>query len=245
MIFVKKLDKDTLSFPPVACALDDPNGLLALGGDLSVDRLLLAYQSGIFPWYSKNQPLLWWSPDPRAILFPDQFHLSRSLQKAFKNPWFDITFDRAFEQVMHACAQPRKEDKDTWILPEMLEAYQQLFSKGFAHSVEVWHNQTLVGGVYGLAIGQIFFAESMFHFKTNASKIALTALCAWLKVWRYQLIDCQFLTSHLESLGVIEVSRDDYMSLLKQSVNKEPKHDAWNANTSLNSPDFFIETHRA
>lgn len=218
---------DALEFPPLSQALDEPNGLLAVGGDLSIERLLLAYRSGIFPWYSENQPILWWSPDPRAVLYPDQLHIARRLQRYVKQHPLNITFDQAFLEVMQGCAAPRKADDGTWILPEMQEAYHRLFEAGYAHSVEVWQDAELIGGLYGVAIGQIFFAESMFSRQTNASKLALIALCHFCKIWNYQLIDCQMMNAHLKTLGVIEISRDHYLRLLKKWIQKLPRHDAW------------------
>jgi len=201
------------AFPSVQQALLEPNGLLAMGGCLSEKRLLAAYRLGIFPWYNPGEPILWWSPDPRMVLFPDELKISRSLQKALRQNRFELSFDRAFGEVVKACAAPRDGADGTWISPEINEAYQRLHQSGMAHSVEAWLNGDLVGGLYGVAIGQVFFGESMFHRVTDASKVAFACLVDNLKAWNYQLIDCQVRTEHLASLGARELPRHGFTEL--------------------------------
>jgi len=208
------LSSDRLEFPPTDQALVDPNGLLAGGGDLSPERLLYAYRRGIFPWYEVGQPILWWSPNPRALLFPERFHLSRSLRKLLRNCPFEVTADWDFKGVMNACAQPRTYAHGTWITPEMNTAYTELHRLGYAHSIEVWRQGQLVGGLYGLALGRVFFGESMFSRVSNGSKVAFAHLVAQLRAWRFQLIDCQVSSSHLFSLGAEERPRADFEQML-------------------------------
>jgi leucyl/phenylalanyl-tRNA--protein transferase len=200
-------------FPDPQFAETEPNGLLALGGDLSPERLLAAYRQGVFPWYSQGQPLLWWSPDPRLVLFPERLHLSRSLGKALRQTQAEIRFDHSFGQVIRACAAPRARQDGTWINPEMLAAYSELHRLGHAHSVEVWQAGELVGGLYGIALGRIFFGESMFSRAENASKMALAGLVHALGN-RLDLIDCQVRTLHLVSLGAEEIPRQDFLQRL-------------------------------
>lgn len=207
--------QDKPSFPSPLNALSEPAGLIQIGGSLSPDWLLYAYRRGIFPWYSSEDPILWWSPDPRTILYPQSFKKSRSLAKVMRNAGFTVTFDTAFDQVIDLCAATRDE---TWILPEMIDAYHQLYQLGYAHSVEVWRNNCLVGGLYGLALGKMFFGESMFSKESNASKVALASLCEQLLAWDYLAIDCQFSTEHLCSLGAEPVSREAFLGLLKKSL---------------------------
>ncbi len=205
------------AFPDVELALREPDGLLALGGDLSQERLLAAYQQGIFPWYSEGQPILWWSPDPRMVLFPQDIKISRSLNKTLRKQIFDCTFDQQFEQVIIECSRPRLEkgklQTETWILDDMIDAYVKLHHAGYAHSVECWHDNKLVGGLYGVAIGKIFFGESMFSRKNDASKVALVFLAQSLQQAGYQLIDCQVYTSHLASMGAILIPRKEFIQL--------------------------------
>lgn len=203
-------------FPPVDKALREPDGLLAVGGCLSKERLLNAYRHGIFPWYNPGEPILWWSPDPRLVLFPDQLIVSRSLRKTLRKNIFLITFDKAFNEVIAACAQPRKEAGGTWITEEINQAYNELHSLGIAHSAEAWLNGELVGGLYGIALGQVFFGESMFHTKTDASKVVFATLVEQLKSLNYKLIDCQVHSRHLESFGAQEIDRSDFTKLLDQ-----------------------------
>ena len=193
------LDPDQLWFPPADQALDDPDGLLAVGGDLSTERLKLAYRSGIFPWFTDEQPILWWSPDPRCVLFPDQVHVSRSLKRTLNSQPFEITLDRDFAGVMRHCAHTRSEG--TWITNGMMAAYGRLHSQGVAHSVEAWNREgDLVGGLYGVALGQCFFGESMFSLATNASKVIMVYLARHLELWGYRVMDCQ-----VESLSLIHI----------------------------------------
>ncbi len=202
------------SFPPVSQALDEPNGLLAVGGDLSPQRLLEAYRRGIFPWYSEGQPILWWSPDPRLVLFPSELRISRSLRKVINKGMFRITVDQAFPEVISACAGPREGEPGTWITSPMREAYLQLHRLGWARSVEAWHEGRLVGGLYGVAIGQVFFGESMFYRMANASKVAFVTFVEQLREGGCALIDCQVTTPHLLSLGAREISRTEFVENL-------------------------------
>lgn len=215
------------AFPPVENALDDPDGLLAVGGCLSPSRIINAYRHGIFPWFSADQPILWWSPNPRLILVPGKFKLSRSLKKKIRKGVFSITFDTAFPAVVEACSGPRQDQTETWITEEMKEAYNKLHQMKYAHSIEAWYDNRMVGGLYGIAIGRVFFGESMFHWKTDASKIAFAYLVDKLIEWRYQLIDCQVHTNHLISLGAEEISRNRFTYLLNDLCNKPPDPDAW------------------
>lgn len=213
MMQLFKLSPNTTLFPPVEKALADPNGLLAFGGDLSPGRLLAAYRDGIFPWYSPGDPILWWSPDPRAILQPEALHISRSLHKFMRKQPFRITLNHAFAAVIHACANARQQG--TWISPEMIAAYCALHQQGHAHSIEVWHNDELVGGLYGIAQGKLFCGESMFSSHDNASKCALVALVTHFVRCGGQLLDCQVLNAHTASLGATEVSRPAYLKALR------------------------------
>ena len=211
-------DPDT-PFPPASMAETDPDGLLAIGGDLSETRLLNAYRAGIFPWFSENQPLLWWSPDPRTLLFPDRLHVSRSLRKTLRRKVFDVTFDTAFEQVIRHCAViPRAGQNGTWITNEMLKAYSSLHRQGHAHSVEVWHGGELAGGLYGVAIGAAFYGESMFSRRRDASKIALVKLVDKLAAAGFLFVDCQVVTGHLLSLGAETVDRTTFLRINSQAV---------------------------
>ncbi len=209
-------------FPPLTRALLEPNGLLAAGGELSAERLIDAYQHGIFPWYSADQPLLWWSPDPRMVLMPSELKISRSLGKRLHKPDFEVRIDSAFETVMRACAAPRDGQAGTWITDDMVAAYTELHRRGLAHSVETWIDGELAGGLYGVALGRMFYGESMFMRATDASKIALAHLARQLHRWGFGLIDCQMQTSHLASLGAREIPRDDFVRQLTVLVNCEP-----------------------
>lgn len=204
---------DKLVFP--SPELSEDNGLLAVGGDLSEKRLLLAYSKGIFPWFSAGQPILWWSPDPRLVLFPDELKVSRSLKQAMKKNVFKITTDTVFDSVIRQCAQVcRRDGGGTWITAEMIKAYMRLYHSGYAHSVESWFDGELVGGLYGVAIGKVFFGESMFAVKDNASKAAFVTLIRQLKRWCFKMIDCQVTTSHLKNFGAREISRKEFIVLL-------------------------------
>lgn len=204
-------------FPPVESA--DDEGLLAVGGDLSIDTLLQAYRGGIFPWPIEGYPLLWFAPPERAILSFDDFHVSRSLRKQMKNAKCAVTIDNAFEDVLRACAAPREYESETWILPPMIAAYGRLHRAGWAHSVEVWLDHELVGGLYGVAIGGAFFGESMFHHVTDASKVALCGLVDRLRAGEFVLLDTQWITPHLQRFGAVEISRRQYMHLLGSAVS--------------------------
>lgn len=219
MITLHWLDNNApTEFPPLEMALSEPDGLLAAGGDLSPERLIAAYQRGIFPWFSENEPLLWWSPDPRFVLYPDQFKVSRSLSKNIRNSNYRITMDTAFEQVINRCSkQSRKYQDGTWICRDMQQAYINLHRLGHAHSVEYWQDEQLLGGIYGVHSGGVFCGESMFSEASNASKIALFYLCRFLSKQGFSLIDSQVYTEHLESLGAIMIPRDEYIKKLQQS----------------------------
>lgn len=211
------LDNDCIApFPDADKALTEPDGLLAMGGDLSPQRLITAYTNGIFPWYSEGQPILWWSPDPRAVLFPDKLKISRSLDKVIRNTSYEIKFDTAFRQVITACAAPRKNGDGTWITPDMINAYCQLHESGIAHSIETWQDGQLTGGLYGLAIGKVFFGESMFSIERDASKLAFVYLARRLAHNAYELIDCQLHSTHLATLGAEDISRNNFIKLLSQ-----------------------------
>ncbi|MEA1049848.1 leucyl/phenylalanyl-tRNA--protein transferase [Lamprobacter modestohalophilus] len=202
------------SFPDPAEAMRDPDGLLAVGGDLSNGRLINAYRHGIFPWYSEGDPILWWSPDPRTVLIPTELHCSRSLRKLLRRRVFAVTMDRDFPAVIRACAGPRPGSQGTWLLPEMISAYCGLHVHGIAHSIEVWQDGHLVGGLYGVAIGGAFFGESMFSRVDNASKVALVHLCEHLIRHKVELIDCQVLTSHLQRMGAELMPRERFLARL-------------------------------
>ncbi|SDW57418.1 leucyl/phenylalanyl-tRNA--protein transferase [Marinobacter mobilis] len=220
------LDPDQLWFPPADEALEDPDGLLALGGDLSPKRLELAYRNGIFPWYSDDQPILWWSPNPRCVLFPEEVHVSRSLRRTLNQNRFRITADQAFEEVIRVCGESRVEG--TWITDEMKDAYIQLHQLGIAHSIEAWNQDgQLAGGMYGIALGCCFFGESMFSLETNASKVLMVHLAHQLKAWGYDLLDCQVESPHLLSMGARSIPRTDFLSILGASVDRDPTQKSW------------------
>lgn len=210
---------DTSFFPPVETALADPNGLLAMGGDLSVGRLLDAYRHGIFPWFNPGEPILWWSPDPRMVLVPGEVRVTRSLAKRMRNAGFGLRVDTAFVEVMRACAAPREGAGGTWISSPMVAAYSRLFDAGYAHSVETWRDGRLVGGLYGVAIGRMFYGESMFSREPDASKVALVRLARQLDAWGFGLIDCQMETAHLASMGARTVPRAAFTARLTELVN--------------------------
>jgi leucyl/phenylalanyl-tRNA--protein transferase len=217
---------DDMIFPPPDYA--DPSGLVAVGGDLSSNRLLEAYRVGIFPWYSDDQPIFWWSPDPRLVLELNDFKLSRSLLKTIKKGVFKVTFDRVFEDVIAACAAvPRDGQHGTWITTEMQEAYIHLHGLGFAHSVETWFEGELVGGLYGVSLGKAFFGESMFHHKTDASKVALATLVEKLKTWGFHFIDAQMTTEHMLRLGGKEISRRMFLKQLRSALHHPTKRGKW------------------
>ncbi len=206
---------DDCDFPSLNQALSEPNGLIAIGGDLSLPRLLNAYQHGIFPWFSEGEPILWWSPNPRMVLFPDELKISNSLKKTLKNKPFDVRFNTAFRQVISACSHtPRAGQPGTWITQDIIEAYCTLHNAGYAISAECWQDNTLVGGCYGVKIGKMFYGESMFHHVTDASKVAFVHLVQKLKSEGVGLIDCQMKTAHLARFGAKEISRDDFIDNL-------------------------------
>ena len=206
----------------------NPEGLLAVGGDLGLKRLLLAYQLGIFPWYSDDSPILWWSPPQRCVIDPDGFHVSRSLRRLLRQERFAVTFDRAFEEVVYACAETRlRSGEGTWITPDMLRAYCALHEAGFAHSAEVWDAGELVGGIYGVSLGRAFFGESMFKRVANASKVAFCRLTQQLHKWQFQLIDCQMTNPHLQRLGAYEISRATFLQRLVQAQQFPTRRGKW------------------
>lgn len=221
------LDDEQVDFPPAHKALANPNGLLAIGGNLEVDTLLNAYRQGIFPWFNDKDPILWWSPAPRMVFKPAELHISRSMRRLLRKRSFRITFGHDFPGVIRQCAAPRKEKGGTWITEDMIDAYIQLHHAGHAHSVEIWQNDQLVGGLYGVSIGQVFFGESMFSRVSNASKIAITALASQLHLWNFQLIDCQQHTDHLASLGAEDISRKEFIDQLNRYCPLTPSGANW------------------
>ena len=217
---------EELIFPPAHLASE--GGLLAVGGDLSPERLLLAYGQGIFPWYSEGEPILWWSPDPRLILHPEQIRVSRSLKRTLKRALFRVTMDRAFEQVIQACARLRLESgESTWIVEDMIQAYCRLHAEGYAHSVEAWQGKDLAGGLYGVSLGGCFFGESMFTRVTDASKVAFVHLGRQLCDWSFTLIDCQVTTGHLKRFNALEVPRSAFLTLLHESLKTPTRRGIW------------------
>ena len=225
------------SFPPVFLA--EKNGLLAIGGDLSPERLLHAYRQGIFPWYSNNDPILWWSPEPRTVLYTDQFVIGRTLRKVLKRNIFNITFDQAFHKVITGCASVHTEKHaDTWIVGEMKEAYTKLHEKGYAHSIEAWSDGVLAGGLYGVAIGRCFFGESMFTLKPNASKVAFAVLVRYLSAKGFHMIDCQMKTDHLMRFGAVEIPRKTYLKELATALAVSEPPGKWMFDLKINSPEI-------
>ncbi len=220
-------------FPPVTAALTEPNGLLAAGGELTDARLIDAYRCGIFPWYSPGQPVLWWSPDPRTVLIPHELKVSRSLNKALRNRAYEVRADSSFRAVMQACAEPRAEQNDTWISAEMITAYCALHEQGLAHSIETWIDGELAGGLYGVALGRMFYGESMFTRASDASKIALVHLARQLERWQFGMIDCQVHTGHLAFLGARAVPRADFTRKLQELVNYEGVSGRWELDHDL------------
>lgn len=219
-------------FPDVSSALRDPDGLLAIGGDLQPSRLLNAYQRGIFPWYNQGQPILWWSPNPRCVLSPDEVHISTSLRKTLRQHRFQVTFNQAFEQVIRLCAGPRDGKPGTWISEEIIHAYKGLYDLGNILSAECWYNGNLVGGLYGIVIGKVYFGESMFSKMSNASKVAMVHLAAQLQFHQFQLIDCQIYSTHMDSLGAKNISRDQFVNILKHYCQKTENYN-WPRNSLL------------
>lgn len=246
-MFLLPTGTDKYQFPPVDLA--SPEGLLAMGGDLRAERLLEAYRHGVFPWYNEGQPILWWSPDPRSVLFLDKLKVSRSLRKSLRNGQFTVTLDTQFRQVVEACSAPRTNadtpgtPSGTWIHPEMTEAYCELYRMGYAHSVESWVDKQLVGGLYGLSLGGAFFGESMFSRSSDASKVALVCLVRQLQRWKFDFIDVQISSDHMSSLGTTDMRRDQFISLLNKSLEKDSRVGPWQFDSDLllqfenNQPD--------
>lgn len=231
---------DVDAFPAPHLALKEPNGLLAAGGDLKPERLLSAYRRGIFPWYERGQPILWWCPNPRAVLFPSELRISRSLRRVVRRRVFRITADTAFDRVIEACAEPRRYASGTWITDEMSAAYRSLHELGWAHSFEAWRGGEHVGGLYGVAIGRVFFGESMFSRVTDASKAAFVAAVSYLEDRGFALIDCQVASAHLESLGAVELPRSRFLKLLKELCAGPKRPASW-----TNDFDDWNATERA
>lgn len=221
-----------IDFPPATLATSD--GLLCIGGDLSTTRLLRAYENGIFPWFSNNDPILWWSPDPRLVIFPDKVHVSKSLKKKIKKNIYTISIDTAFEETIKACAQPRQDrENGTWLVDEMVSAYIELHKQGWAHSIEVWNKNNLVGGLYGISIGGSFFGESMFSLESDASKVALVCLARHLEKHNFDLIDCQVTTDHLLSMGACQIDRKKFLKIIGQSVTRKDIIGTWVPGSTL------------
>lgn len=224
---IELLDVDSLTFPPLTNALSEPNGLLALGGDLSLERLQSAYSTGVFPWYSDGEPIMWWSPDPRGVIYIEQLLINRTLRKVLKQKKFTVTLNQAFDRVIHYCADAPFRKEETWIVNDMLRAYQNLHKNGIAHSIEVWMDGDLAGGLYGVAINGYFSGESMFYLKSNGSKIALVYLSELLKAQNIQFIDCQMLNPFLENMGCIEIPRLKFTHLQKDALSIKLPNDFW------------------
>ena len=237
MMRLTLLDPDSLEFPSPALAAKDPEGLLALGGDLRPERLLAAYRQGIFPWYQDGDPLLWWSPDPRMVLAPQDVHVSRSMARLIRRGTFQVSIDRAFEAVIRHCAGLRATDEHgdsgTWITDEMIDAYIELHRRGYAHSVEVWDAGQLVGGLYGISLGRLFFGESMFSLKPDTSKLGFIALARQLQQWQFSLIDCQLPTAHLSSLGAAAIPRSRFLKALETGVEAPTRRGVWTLDNGL------------
>jgi leucyl/phenylalanyl-tRNA--protein transferase len=214
------LDQNIDAFPHYQYALEEPNGLLAAGGDLNPQRILNAYSLGIFPWYNPGEPILWWSPNPRSVIYPAKFKPSRSLRKVINRQQLTLTFDSCFSEVIEKCSEPRADEGGTWIDSDMKAAYEKLHEMGYAHSVECWLDKELVGGLYGIALGGAFFGESMFSRCSNASKVAFAGLCRQLNIWGFSVIDCQVHNTHLESLGAVEISRDVFLAKLNTALTQ-------------------------
>lgn len=230
-------------FPPVERALKHPNGLLAAGGDLSAERLLAAYRNGIFPWYSEGEPLLWWSPDPRMVLYTAEMKISRTLTKSTRNRGYEVRIDTAFSRVLEGCAGTRRGQPGTWLGPEMRAAYLRLHELGYAHSFETWQADTLVGGLYGMALGRMFYGESMFSRTTDASKVALAALARELRARGFPMIDCQMNTPHLASLGAREIKRTDFLHAVSALVNYAEPPVRWNLSDPRVAPQDEAQCH--
>lgn len=237
------LEEDSLEFPPSHSALDEPNGLLAAGGALSVSRLLAAYKRGIFPWFSPGQPVLWWTPNPRTVFYPAQVHCSRSMHKFLTKTAWRMTIDLAFAQVITACAGRRIKSSSTWITADMKRAYDNMHRAGYAHSIEVWEGAELVGGLYGVALGRVFFGESMFSARTNASKAAVIVLARFLSRHGFQLFDCQVASEHLFSLGAISIPRTAFEQILLENTNETTIATQQSLWQSVASQEILIDGH--
>lgn len=225
---VYKLNKEYLSFPPATEA--NPEGLLAIGGKLSEDWLLAAYEKGLFPWFNEGEPILWWSPDPRCIIFPERVHISKSMHRVLNNSELEFKLDTNFKSVIRQCANvDRKGENGTWITNEMIAAYTKLYDIGMAHSAELYRGDELVGGLYGVCVGGVFFGESMFSKEKNASKVVLIRLCVWLQNHGFELFDCQMFSSHLGSMGAEEVSREEFLRRLETGLEIPTIRGKWNA----------------
>ncbi|HVT35510.1 MAG TPA: leucyl/phenylalanyl-tRNA--protein transferase [Nevskiaceae bacterium] len=220
-------------FPPVHLAMRDPNGLLAIGGDLSLPRLLRAYSQGIFPWFNPDEPILWWCPNPRAVLAPGEVHASHSLRKRVRKGGYAITFDRAFAEVLDACSAARAKSRGTWLGVDMKCAYYDLHRSGHCHSVEVWREGQLIGGLYGVSLGKAFFGESMFSRATDGSKLAFYHLCRQLDAWKFELVDCQISSAHLATLGARDIPREDFLKRLRHAVNHASRAGPWRFDVEL------------
>jgi leucyl/phenylalanyl-tRNA---protein transferase len=233
MTRVPFLEPDRPEFPPAEHALREPNGLLALGGRLTVPWLLAAYRCGVFPWFDDDHgPVLWWSPDPRAVLFPSEVRVSRRLARTLRGGAFTCSLDRAFAEVVAACSEPRSRQSGTWITPRMQRAYVDLHEAGYAHSIEVWCGSELVGGLYGVSLGRMFFGESMFHRRTDASKVALVRLARLLERWGFTLLDCQVMNPHLSSLGARDIPRSAFLRLVADNGRLTTRTGPWSFDDS-------------
>lgn len=223
-------------FPDTRQAMRDPNGLLAIGGDLSATRLLGAYAQGIFPWYNPDEPILWWCPDPRAVLLPGAFHVSRSLARRLRKADYAVTLNRAFPAVLEACSAPRARGRGTWLGAEMKQAYQDLHERGHAQSIEVWQHGELAGGLYGVSLGRAFYGESMFSHADDGSKVALYWLCRQLREWDFELMDCQISSPHLATLGATELPRDEFLARLRGAVAQPGPTGRWRFDLDVPAP---------
>jgi leucyl/phenylalanyl-tRNA--protein transferase len=228
---------EAIEFPPVHKALRHPNGLLAAGGDLSPERIIAAYRRGIFPWYGADDPILWWSPDPRMVLYPQELHVGRTLGKTLRKGRYQVSMDRAFGEVIRECSAPRADQAGTWITEEMLQAYYVLHRRGLAHSVETWLDGRLVGGLYGIALGRIFYGESMFSRMTDASKVAFVRLVRQLADWKFGLIDCQMRTDLLASLGAREIPRETFSRSVAELVHYPDRIGPWTFDDEIPAAD--------
>lgn len=243
------LDRRRPEFPPLERALEDPNGLLAVGGELTAEWLVSAYRHGIFPWFDDDDgPILWWSPDPRTVIYPDRLKVSRSLAKRLRNGGFEVTYDEAFPQIIAACSEPRSgvdgRESGTWITPKMTTAYCHLHDLGLAHSVEVWltdasGQKSLAGGLYGVSLGRMFFGESMFARERDASKVALYHLCQRAIAWSFMLIDCQVGNPHLERMGAVEIPRQTFARLVEENAHQATRRGPW---TTSQTPTAEVDT---